>query len=99
MRQATGIACTRLTSTPPPHALKGADSYRTINEKLDELRLVSAKDCRRLADEGQLSNATLAPLLKAAVVSLAGKLARPAPPAAAPAPSTPGTMRGLLLAI
>jgi len=35
--------------------------------------LAVQKICRHLQDEGQLSNAALAPLLKAAVLRLAGK--------------------------
>jgi integrase len=82
VRQATGYtAHPAYFVAKAPHLLKGADGYRTINEKLDELRLAVQKICRRLQDEGQLSNAALTPLLKAAVVSLAGKpvVARVAP--------------------
>ena len=74
VRQATGYSLhPAYFSASAPHALKGADGYRTINEKLDELRLAIAKACRRLEDAGQLSNATLAPLLRVAVASLAGR--------------------------
>ena len=82
VRQATGYtAHPAYFSAKAPHLLKGADSYRTINEKLDELRLAVSKACRRLEDEGQLSNAALAPLLKAAVAKLAGQPAKPVLPA------------------
>jgi integrase len=90
VRQATGYtAHPAYFAAKAPHLLKGADGYRTINEKLDELRLAVQKICRRLQDEGQLSNAALTPLLKAAVVSLTGKpvVARAAPEVPA-APST-----------
>jgi hypothetical protein len=74
VRQATGYTAHPAYFAPKaPHLLKGADGYRTINEKLDELRLAVQKICRRLQDDGQLSNAALMPLLKAAVASLAGK--------------------------
>jgi len=57
VRQATGYtAHPAYFSAKAPHLLKGADSYRTINEKLDELRLAVSKACRRLEDGGQLSN-------------------------------------------
>ncbi|RZK13488.1 MAG: hypothetical protein EOO56_26990 [Hymenobacter sp.] len=70
VRQATGYAAHPAYCSPSaPHLLKGADGQRTINEKLDELRLAVAKACRRLEDAGQLSNAALAPLFKAAVSS------------------------------
>ena len=46
-----------------------------------------AKACRRLEDAGQLSNAALAPLLKAAVTALAGRPAKALPAPVAPAPS------------
>lgn len=92
MRQATGYpAHPAYFSAAAPHLRKGADSQRTINEKLDELRLAIAKACRRLQDEGQLSNATLAPLLKAAITALAGRastFAKPVPKAE----SVPPTM-------
>ena len=67
VRQATG--CTAHPDyfvAEAPHLLKGADGYRTLNEKLDELHLAVQKSCRRLEDEGQLRNAALSPLLKAA---------------------------------
>lgn len=86
VRQATGYTAHPAYFAPKaPHLLKGVDGYRTINEKLDELRLAVQKICRRLQDEGQLSNAALVPLLKAAVVGLAGKpvVARAAPTAPA----------------
>jgi len=57
VRQATGYtAHPAYFSAKAPHLLKGADSYRTINEKLDELRSAVSKACRRLEDGGQLSN-------------------------------------------
>ncbi|MGI4834223.1 MAG: hypothetical protein ACRYFK_12260 [Janthinobacterium lividum] len=88
MRQATGYSLhPAYFSTKAPHALKGADGPRTINEKLDELRLAAAKACRRLQDEGQLRNAALAPLLKAAVTVLTGRAPRPS--AKAPLVSVP----------
>jgi integrase len=89
VRQATGYTAHPAYFVPSaPHLRKGADGYRSINEKLDELRLAVQKICRRLQDEGQLSNATLTPLLKAAVVSLAGKpVVERAVPAAPAAPS------------
>jgi site-specific recombinase XerD len=91
VRQATGYSLHPAYFSPSaPHALKGADGYRTINEKLDELRLATQKACRRLEDEGQLSNAALAPLLKEAATRLHGrpaKVAKPAP-VEATAPST-----------
>jgi hypothetical protein len=78
VRQATGYSLyPAYFSSTAPHALKGADGYRTINEKLDELRLATQKACRRLEDEGQLSNSTLAPLLKAAATSLHGRPTKP----------------------
>ena len=62
MRQATGYtAHPAYFAAKAPHLLKGADGYRTINEKLDELRLAVQKICRRLQDDGQLSNAALVP--------------------------------------
>jgi integrase len=82
VRQATGYTAHPAYFAPKaPYLRKEADGYRSINEKLDELRLAVQKICRRLQDEGQLSNAALMPLLKAAVVSLAGKpvVARAAP--------------------
>ena len=91
VRQATGYtAHPAYFAAKAPHLRKGADGYRTINEKLDELRLAVQKICRRLQDENQLSNAALAPLLKAAVVSLAGRpvVARPAPEV----PANPSTL-------
>ncbi|MGI4871670.1 MAG: tyrosine-type recombinase/integrase [Janthinobacterium lividum] len=88
VRQATSYAAhPAYFSSQAPHLLKGADGYRAINEKLDELRLAVAKACRRLEDEGQLSNAALAPLLKAAVVRLSGKPAKVVPAAPVVAPS------------
>jgi len=91
VRQATGYtAHPAYFAATAPHLRKGADGYRTLNEKLDELRLAAQKICRRLQDEGQLSNATLAPLLKTAVISLAGRpvVARALAPTAPAAPST-----------
>jgi len=91
VRQATGYtAHPAYFAATAPHLSKGANGYRTLNEKLDELRLAAQKICRRLQDEGQLSNATLAPLLKTAVVSLAGRpvVARALAPTAPAAPST-----------
>jgi integrase len=104
VRQATGYTAHPAYFAPKaPHLLKGADGYRTINEKLDELRLAVQKICRRLQDDGQLSNAALTPLLKAAVASLAGKpvVARaaseaPASPSALPIAQQP--MRAVLAA-
>ena len=88
VRQATGYAAhPAYFSSTAPHLRKGADGYRTLNEKLDELRLAVAKACRRLEDAGQLSNAALAPLLKAAVTALAGRPAKAPPAPVAPAPS------------
>jgi hypothetical protein len=92
VRQATGYSLHPAYFSPSaPHALKGADGYRTLNEKLDELRLAAAKGCRRLQDEGQLSNATLAPLLKAAVTALAGRALKPAKATKAVLPPVPAT--------
>jgi hypothetical protein len=86
VRQATGYTAHPAYFAPKaPYLRKEADGYRSINEKLDELRLAVQKICRRLQDDGQLSNAALTPLLKAAVVSLAGKpVVERAPALAAP---------------
>jgi len=93
VRQATGYSLhPAYFSATAPHALKGADGYRTINEKLDELRLAAQKACRRLEDEGQLSNAALAPLLKEAATRLHGRPAKPAPPAATPVEAASSTL-------
>lgn len=70
VRHATGYtAYPAYFSSTAPHLRKGADGYLSIIEKLDKLRLAVAKACRRLEDAGQLSNAALAPLLKAAVAA------------------------------
>jgi hypothetical protein len=74
VRQATGYTAHPAYFAPKAtHMRKGADGYRTINEKLDELRLAVQKICRHLQDDGQFNNTALMPLLKAAVTSLAGK--------------------------
>jgi hypothetical protein len=100
VRQATGYAAhpAYFSPTAPP-LRQGADGYRSINKQLDELRLAVAKACRRLEDAGQLSNAALAPLLKAAVAALA-KATPPAPVAAVPSalPLTQQPMRAVLAA-
>lgn len=90
VRQATGYtAHPDFFKATAPHLLKGADGYRTTNDKLDELRLAASKICRRLEDDGQLSNAALAPLLKQAVASLTGKPAAPAGPGVAAVAAAP----------
>jgi hypothetical protein len=92
VRQATGYATHPAYFSPTAlHLRKGADDYRFINEKLDELRLAVVKACRRLEDAGELSNAALAPLLKAPPVAL-----EPAAPTSLPLAQQP--MRAMLAA-
>lgn len=68
VRQAAGYAAhPAYFNAPAPPRLQGADSQRTITEQRDELRLAVQKACRRLADEGPLRRAALAPLVQAAL--------------------------------
>jgi integrase len=87
VRQATGVVVSpAYFSADAPHILKGADGYRQHNERLDELRLLAGKLCRRLEDDGQLDNEHLAPLLKQAVADLTGQATRAVAPKASPTP-------------
>jgi|GEM_PF-1520526 len=89
VRQATGVVVHPTYFSPAaPHILKGADGRVAYNERLDELRVLTSKLCRQLADAGTLTNAVLAPALKEAVAQLLHKKTAAAP-AAAPAAAKP----------
>jgi site-specific recombinase XerD len=80
VRQATGyVVHPQYFSASPPYLNKAADGARAINLKLQQLLLDVEKVANRLEEDRQLSNAALAPKLKALVVAMQGRAESEAP--------------------